>query len=109
LPTVDAASAIRDARRRARLSQRELAARARTSQTAISAYETGAKVPSLATLIRLVEATGSRLMVDPGQHDRGANADDEQIGRWLADVLSLADAMPFRRQGDLRYPRLPVR
>lgn len=51
------------ARERAGLSQRELAARAGTSQSAIARYEAGAVQPSLATLERLVSACGQRLTV----------------------------------------------
>ena len=29
-------------------------------------------------------------------------------GRRLADVLQLAEALPFRRRGGLRFPRVPA-
>ena len=53
------------ARRGAGLSQQELADRARTSRTAVSAYEHGRKSPSLATVERLLEASGYELDVRP--------------------------------------------
>lgn len=48
-------------RRAAGLSQDELAARAGTSRTAVSAYEHGRKSPSLDTVDRLVSAAGYEL------------------------------------------------
>lgn len=55
---VDAAVVIRAARRRAGLSQAELARRGATTQSAVAAYESGAKEPSMAVLNRLVAAAG---------------------------------------------------
>jgi len=53
-----AADTIGDARGRAGLTQAELGARAGLPQSAVSAYETGAKDPSTTVLARLVEAAG---------------------------------------------------
>lgn len=53
------------ARRGAGLSQQELAERARTSRTAVSAYERGRKSPSLGTVERLLAASGCELDVRP--------------------------------------------
>lgn len=47
---------LRGARIRAGLTQREVAERARTSQAAVARYETGAAVPSIPTLRRLLAA-----------------------------------------------------
>jgi transcriptional regulator with XRE-family HTH domain len=52
----DAAILVRDARRRAALTQADVARRAGTAQSAVAAYETGARNPSLATLERLLDA-----------------------------------------------------
>jgi predicted nucleotidyltransferase/DNA-binding XRE family transcriptional regulator len=49
---------LRDARRRAHLTQAELAERAGTTQSVISAYEAGRRQPALPTLAGLVAATG---------------------------------------------------
>ncbi len=46
---------IRNARHAAGITQVELATRARTSQPAVAAYESGARRPNLATLSRLLE------------------------------------------------------
>lgn len=99
---------LRAARERAGLTQSELADRSGTSQATISAYESGTKEPSVATLERLLAAAGARLTVQAGapaavvpsaaQHARAA--------RTLLDVLALAEALPTRHQPHLRFPRL---
>jgi uncharacterized protein len=55
---------LRDARTRARLSQKELARRAGVAQSVISAYESGHRDPSLKTLSRLIQATGHNLLLN---------------------------------------------
>jgi predicted nucleotidyltransferase/DNA-binding XRE family transcriptional regulator len=57
------AAVLRDSRRRAGLTQVELAILAGVTQSVISAYESGHRQPSLPTLERLVEATGHELDV----------------------------------------------
>jgi transcriptional regulator with XRE-family HTH domain len=94
---------LRTARTRAGLSQRALAQRAGTSQAAVAAIETGRKSPVLPTLERLLAAAGAQLVL--------ADTDDVVLrrrGRRLEDVLHLAEALPFRREGPLRYPRVPA-
>jgi predicted nucleotidyltransferase/DNA-binding XRE family transcriptional regulator len=54
---------IREARRRACLSQTELARRAGVAQSVISAYESDRREPGLRTLTKLIEATGHHLEV----------------------------------------------
>ncbi len=58
-----AGTVLRDARRRAGLSQVELARRAGVTQSVISAYESGHRQPSLPTLAALVDAAGCDLEV----------------------------------------------
>ncbi|CAN5556844.1 MAG: helix-turn-helix domain-containing protein [Actinomycetota bacterium] len=60
---MDASGLIATARRQAGLTQVELAARAGTSQPAVSAYEAGRRSPSVATLQRLLAACGARARV----------------------------------------------
>ena len=52
---------LREARRRARLTQVELARRAGVTQSVISAYESGQRQPSVGMLARLVAAAGLHL------------------------------------------------
>ena len=52
---------LRDARLRAGLSQAELGRRAGVTQSVVSAYESGARQPSVPMLARLVAATGLEL------------------------------------------------
>ena len=56
-----AAAFLRDARHRAGLSQVELGRRAGVTQSVVSAYESGARQPSVPMLARLVGATGLEL------------------------------------------------
>ena len=55
---------IREARERARLSQADVARRARTSQPAIARYEAGQARPRLETAQRCVEACGFELRIE---------------------------------------------
>ncbi len=60
----EAARLLRRARELSGLTQSLLARRAGVPQSVISAYESGRRQPSLATLRRLVEASGQALAVD---------------------------------------------
>ena len=102
---MDAARTLRDARVGAALTQAELAARAGTSQATLSAYERGRKVPSLATLDRLLRASGRRLSTAPVAREP-THAELERASRQLADVLELAAALPTRHEPTLRFPPL---
>lgn len=55
---------IRQLRWQARLTQQELAAAAGTSQSAIAAYESGAKSPTLRTMQKLAGSLGLEVAVD---------------------------------------------
>lgn len=100
---MDAASLLRSARDYAGMSQRALAVAAGTSQSAVAAVESGRKQPTVATLDRLLRAAGTELvMADAGQAALLRRA------RRLEDVLHLAEALPFRRERLLRYPRIPT-
>lgn len=57
------AGVLRQARFDANLSQVDLAGRAGTSQSALARYETGAALPTLPTLERLLAACGRRLEI----------------------------------------------
>jgi uncharacterized protein len=58
---VTAGTLLRQARRRAGLSQVELASQAGVTQSVISAYESGQRQPSIPALTRLIEAAGFEL------------------------------------------------
>jgi transcriptional regulator with XRE-family HTH domain len=103
---MDVPTTLRAARERAGLSQAALAERSGTSQATISAYESGRKQPSIDTLSRLLAATGQRLAVEPGREVDPPRRRHLRNARILADVLRLAEALPARREGTLRYPRL---
>ncbi|MDQ8206161.1 helix-turn-helix transcriptional regulator [Coraliomargarita algicola] len=57
------ARALIDARTKAKLTQSEVAARMETSQAAVARLEAGRGNPSLATLKRYANATGSHLKI----------------------------------------------
>jgi ribosome-binding protein aMBF1 (putative translation factor) len=59
----DIAAELLRARKRAGLSQAELAQRMGTSQSAIARLESGQTLPSTKTLLRFAEATGSRIQL----------------------------------------------
>jgi predicted nucleotidyltransferase/DNA-binding XRE family transcriptional regulator len=73
---------IRQARLDASLSQVELAARAGTSQSALARYETGAALPTLPTLERLLAACGRRLEIQtpPARHPSPGSSMRGQLG-----------------------------
>jgi predicted nucleotidyltransferase len=74
--------AIRRARLGANLSQVDLAARAGTSQSALARYETGAALPTLPTLERLLAACGRRLEIQtpPARRSGPVSSVRSQLG-----------------------------
>jgi transcriptional regulator with XRE-family HTH domain len=60
---------IREARKRAGLSQRELAERLGTTQSVIARWETGVRSPTVETLLRAVRACGLDLNITLGAPD----------------------------------------
>lgn len=62
---MDAAQTLRDARRQAGLTQRELARRAHTQQPTVARIESHAVVPRVDTLDRLLAACGLELATVP--------------------------------------------
>jgi transcriptional regulator with XRE-family HTH domain len=57
------ASALIDVRNRAGLTQEQLARKMGTTQPVVARLESGRTRPSMRTLARLAEATGSRLLI----------------------------------------------
>ncbi|WP_216093143.1 XRE family transcriptional regulator [Curtobacterium sp. UCD-KPL2560] len=83
---VDASQLLRHARRRAGLTQVQLAERAGVTQSVISTYENGRREPSLAALQRLLHAAGFDAVVDlrpapaePSLRDRLAAVRDDLL------------------------------
>jgi transcriptional regulator with XRE-family HTH domain len=68
---MSAAELLRETRRRHGLTQAQLAARARTSQAAISRIERGLVSPSVATLAELLDLMGEELTLDARAIDYG--------------------------------------
>lgn len=96
-------------RRRHGLTQAALALRAGTSQPVVSAYEHGRRDPSTATLRRLVEAGGERLVLEARMPRVSSmtSGGPQAHGDRLVDLLSLVDAIPARRRAArLDAPRL---
>ena len=70
---------VREARRRAGLTQRELAERAGTTQSAIARLESGKTAPSFESVVALVRAAGLDLEV--------ALVEADDADQWQADAL----------------------
>ncbi len=91
------------ARRSAGLSQQELAERARTSRTAVSAYEHGHKSPALRTVERLLAASGYELDVRPRLSFHAVTGRRGQL-------YAVPDRLPeLRVEQALAAVRLPLR
>lgn len=79
-----AGEVLREARKRARLSQTDVARRSGVAQPVISAYESGRREPGVHTLARLVAATGHELVLDlTPVLDRHLGLPDTHLGRRL--------------------------
>src|SRR5882757_9088445 len=79
-----AGAMLREARRRARLSQTDLARRAGVAQSVISVYESDRREPGFRMLTKLIEATGHQLSLElrpPTQDQLGLP--DTRLGRRL--------------------------
>jgi ribosome-binding protein aMBF1 (putative translation factor) len=62
-PEYALASALIEARMKAKLSQKELARRMKTTQPMIARMEKGRQPPSTATLLKVAKATGTHLQI----------------------------------------------
>ena len=94
---------IRMARRKAGLSQTELAALAGTSQAAVSTYESGKRSPSVDTLCRILAATGHEVRM------RLAEPDTHEPALRRAEQLLPREQVAAHRQGEIeRVKRRPA-
>ena len=92
-----AAELLRESRRRAGLTLRQVSRVSGVAESRISDYEHGRHEPSVAMLQRLLDATGHRLVaVARPRPDLQRNA------RVFADLLSLVDAIPFAAMQEAR-------
>jgi len=98
---MDAAVLLQEARRRSGLSRRKLAQRGGTSPSTLSAYESGASVPSVATLERLLRAAGFETEVNLR---RVPLNDERELTEKIEALFSFVDALPRRQRGALDYP-----
>ena len=76
---------LREARLRAGLTQRELASRARTSQSAVARWESGEVVPSFERLRQLIRACGLELTVGLAEYD-------DSYDEWILRALAMSPA-----------------
>ncbi len=93
---------IREIRGESALTQAELARRTGIARSVLSAYEHGHRQPSVAALARIAAAAGAELQLAP-RADRAAT---EHAGKVLAQVLDLAEHLPYRPRPELAYPPL---
>ena len=98
---MDAAAMVRMARRRAGLSQRELARRSGVTQATISRIESGKMSPTFDSLNALVEACGMQLEIQ----DRIDSGEDRAL---IQDLLRMApaDRLAYHAQGAAVLSRL---
>lgn len=100
---------VRAVRQKAGLTQQALAERARTTQSAIAAYESGSKEPSAATMTRIAMAAGlvvawglrpsSSATARTVQEIGSGDVDQHEALRLVAD---LATALTLMDEDDLR-------
>ena len=95
---------IRQIRRDSGLRQIELARRSGIESSVLSAYEHGRRQPGVAALARIAAAAGLRLRLEPEpESEQVAQA---RAGEILAQVLDLAEQLPYRPRTQLAYPPL---
>jgi chemotaxis signal transduction protein/DNA-binding XRE family transcriptional regulator len=96
---VDAARILTDARRRAGISQRELARRAGTSQAAVARIELARQSPSIETLRRLVAACGIDLELElPAEGAAPPRALDGRLLRFALGDAAFAVPLAATRE-----------
>jgi transcriptional regulator with XRE-family HTH domain len=105
MSTPQVASMIREIRDRSGLSQAELARRAGLPRSVVNAYLKGKREPGADALTRLAAAGGFELRLER----RRPPVDAERAGKILVQVLELAEALPYRPQPEMTYPRLAER
>lgn len=92
---------LQEARRRSGLSRRRLAQLGGTSASTLSAYESGASVPTVATLERLLKAAGFEVEANLRPVP---STDERELTEKIEALFSFVNALPRRRRASLRYP-----
>jgi len=100
--TAVAGDLIREIRRESGLTQAELARRSGLTRSVLSTYEHGRRQPAVAALARIAAAADLEVRVVPAS-DRLGSA---RAGEILAQVLDLAELLPYRPRAELAYPPL---
>ena len=93
---------MREIQRRSGLSQAELARRAGLPRSVLNAYLRGHREPGVETLLRIAAAAGVQIELG----ERRPRIDPERSGKILAQVIGLAEALPFRPRAEVEYPCL---
>jgi transcriptional regulator with XRE-family HTH domain len=94
---------IAEIRRTSGLTQAELARRSGLQSSVLSAYQHGHRQPSVAALARIAAAAGMELRLGLAADSIEAQ---EHAGHVLAQVIDLAEALPYRPRDELAYPPL---
>ncbi len=89
-------------RRESGLSQVEIARRTGIHSSVLSAYEHGRRQPSVAALARIAAVSGQEVCVGLPSIESSS----ERAGKILAQVLDLAEQLPYRPRRELAYPPL---
>ncbi len=94
---MDAAELIVEARKRAGITQTELASRMGTHQSVVARWETGKTQPTLETVIRAVEAAGLELTVrisgsEPNQPELSVSSREKDETTLLMQELRQMNA-----------------
>lgn len=90
-----AAALIRDARRRAGMTQHALSRASGVAVSTLSAYENGQRDPGSATLGKVLRAAGSDLTSRPTRPTQSLHVEA---------VMQLVDALPQRAARDMGFP-----
>lgn len=85
------------ARTAAGLTQASLARKAGIPRSVLNAYERGNRQPGADALVAVLAAAGFELRLAP-------RIDRERNARVLAEVLDLAERLPWRPRRTLRFP-----
>ncbi len=95
------ASTLRYARQRAGVSLRTAAERAGVSRSTLSAYERGARTPSLDRLFGILEALGFAVRIELEPRVREKNGVPR--GEELVQVIRLAEQFPPRDRPEISF------